>query len=133
MARKWWVAVGSVAVISVIGLVQIDPMRWSLPSRYLFSSFDIYRSGFKDFNMCMKVSLTEAEARKFVHNRFEEGERTPQHFSASDARCPAQFWPDKFNQPTLGHAQELETGGHVGYSSGAVLQGGYLYFWAWEM
>ena len=134
MGRKWVIVVGAAALSSMIALLQIDPMRWSLPTRYLFSPLDIYRSGAKDFTMCMKVPLTKVEAREFVRDRFDEDERIPREISVSEARCPAQFWPSDFHQPVLGFRQEIEEpGGYVGYSAGAVFQNGHLYFWAWEM
>ena len=126
--------IAAIAVLSVAGLSQIDPMRWSLPTRYLYSSFDVYRSGFMDFNMCMSVSLTEAEARRFVSSRFAEHERIHLAVPIEETRCPAQFWPTEFNAKTLGLKQELSPGpgSYVTYSSGAIYQDGNLYYWAWE-
>lgn len=133
MGRKWLIVIGAVALSSMIGLLQIDPIRWSLPKRYLYSSFDIYRSGSKDFNLCMKVPLTKVEAREFVRDRFDADERISHEMSVTEARCPAQFWPADFHQPVLAFRREMEANGYAGYSSGAVFQDGHLYYWAWEM
>ena len=133
MARKLPTLVAALVAILGLGFVSVEPMRWGLPARYLYSTFDIHRSGFKDFQMCMRVSLTEAEAKQFISDRFDKAEQIARKISPEEANCPAQFWPKSFDQPTRGYKQEFESYGAVGYSSGAVYQNGELYFWAWEI
>jgi hypothetical protein len=131
--RYWrWLPAG-LLVLSFATLALVDPMRWSLPGRYLVQPFDIYREGFFDYLMCMRVELTPDEARDFVAAHFTTEQTDPVDVPHDAKLCPAPFWPERFVERTLGFDGKLWNGelitGSVG-SSGAVYQDDYLYFWS---
>jgi len=120
-------------VLSFATLALVDPMRWSLPRRYLVQPFDIYREGFFDYLMCMRVELTPVEARDFVAKHFAPEQTVPTAVPRDAKLCPAPFWPERFVEKTLGVDGQLrkakrKMGSHG--SSGAIYQDGYLYFWS---
>jgi hypothetical protein len=131
--RYWRLLPAGLAVASFATLALVDPMRWSLPTRYLVQPFDIYREGFFDDLMCMRVELTPEEARDFVAKRFAPEQTAPVAVPGDAKLCPAPFWPERFVEKTLGFDGRVRKGemrdGGLG-SSGAVYQDGNLYFWS---
>lgn len=131
--RLWpWLVAGLVALY-VAAHVAIEPMRWRLPIRYLVQPFDIYREGFNDHLMCMRVELSPGEARDFAVSYFPIEERVSLDVPRNAELCPADFWPPRLSEKTLGFNGHLWQGefvdGSLG-STGAVYQDGYLYFWS---
>lgn len=127
------VAAAGLAVAALATCASLDPMRWSLPVRYLFAPFDIHRDGFIDFTMCMRVALSPSEAEAFVSNEFEPKDQIVQPVPMEQAICPAEFWPEAFTTPTMACWIDYfpaPRGGHIAGSRGAVYQDGYLYFWS---
>jgi hypothetical protein len=129
---KW--AVGAIIPLGVVmTLLSIEPMRLRLPYRYLVQQFDIQRTGFISFTMCMRVRLTPEEARSFVSRMFEpvstiEGTEVDMF----ETQCDAPFWPAQFDVRAMAYEIDWRPGGHrmkVG-TQGAVYQDGYLYFWS---
>ncbi len=131
--RYWPLFAAALVVLSVVVLASVEPMRWRLPARYLVKPFDIYREGFFDYLMCMRVELTPDEARDFVAAHFTSEQTDPVDVPRDAMLCPALFWPERFAERTLGFEGKLWDGelitGSLG-SSGAVYQDGYLYFWS---
>ncbi|MEE2949674.1 MAG: hypothetical protein VYD57_00205 [Pseudomonadota bacterium] len=132
-SRKFWLASASFALAGAVFALNIEPMRFRLPYRYLVESFDIQRSGMIDFAMCMKVGLTPKEANNFVLGMFgADPVLISPGVDMNHAHCDAAFWPDRFSAPPL--AYEVQTSpaplSYVYGSDGAVYEDGYLYFWS---
>jgi hypothetical protein len=102
----------------------VEPMRWRLPSRYLFQHLDIHRTGFKDYTMCMRAELTRSEAADFVARSFATEDRVSQPVPMAETMCPEPFWPSTFRSNTVGLKIDYEG------STGAVYESGFLYFWS---
>jgi hypothetical protein len=127
--RLGWIATAAVVIAATI-LSMVEPMRWSLPPRYLFKPLDIHRTGFIDFTMCMRAELSVREARAFAEAHFEPRHRIPREVSMEETNCRAAFWPTSFDALTLGYSQDRWPDGTVEGTTGAVYEKGYLYFWS---
>lgn len=125
---RWLLPVLAVSALGTCSLV--EPMRWRLPLRYLFSPLDIHRTGFGDFTMCMRVALSPEEAEKFVSKMFVLDARIARPVPMEQTMCPAAFWPRSFATATTAYSVEHWPGGMIEGSSGAVYQNGYVYFWS---
>lgn len=129
---QWLVAGLGLAALGACSFV--DPIRWGLPMRYLIGPLDIYRDGFIDFKMCMRVAMSPREAEAYVNANFAPKDHVARAVPMEQALCPAAFWPENFAAPTMGHSENRFEGqfasGTVQGSSGAAYQNGYLYFWS---
>ncbi|MEN3793296.1 hypothetical protein [Fulvimarina sp. MAC3] len=112
-----------------------DPITKHLPQRYKNGDFEIERSSYIDFTLCMKVSLTQDELRRFLKEMFDEPEIGIQvAVQPIEARCTAEFWPAAFNRKTIAHSATYAEGmSHPQSSQGAVYEQGTLYFWSNSM
>lgn len=127
--RIGWIAISAVLVALLVGM-KVEPMRWSLPSRYLLKPLDIHRTGFTDFTMCMRVELSPAEAREFVEDHFEPKHRIARAVAMEEPHCPADFRRTSVGARTLGYSRQRRDDGSIEGTSGAIYENGYLYFWA---
>jgi hypothetical protein len=105
-------------------------MRWRLPVRYMVGHLDIYRTGFGDFAMCMRVELTSDEARAFVDRSFAPEDRVSRPVPVRETMCPARFWPSTFRSGTRGLKIDHWPNGQIEGSTGAIYEDGFLYFWS---
>ena len=129
---KW--AVGAIISLGVVmTMLFIEPMRLRLPYCYLVQQFDLQRTGFIEFSMCMRVRLPPEEARSFVSRMFEpvssiEGTEVDMF----ETQCDAPFWPAQFNVRTMAYEIDWTYQGHrmKAGTQGTVYQDGYLYFWS---
>src|SRR5678815_2323761 len=117
---RWLLPVFATGVLGTCSLV--EPMRWRLPLRYLFSPLDIHRTGSSDFTMCMRVALAPEEADKFVSSMFEPSDRVVRTVPMDQTMCPAPFWPESFTATTTAYSADYWPNGMVEGSSGAVYQ-----------
>lgn len=131
--RLKWIVGASIPLAVVIAILSMEPMRFRLPYRYLVKQIDIQRSGFIDFEMCMRVRLTAEEAMSFVSGMFEPVSSTEgTEVDMFETRCEAAFWPTKFDVRAMAYESDWSPPPYrwkVG-TSGAVYQNGYLYFWS---
>jgi hypothetical protein len=120
------------AMVMIGATSTVEPMRWRLPLRYMFTPLDIHRSGFIDYTMCMRVALSPGEAERFVSGSFEEADRVARSVPMDKTRCPAAFWPRRFTEPTMAYAADDPSNPLQG-ARGAVYQDGYVYLWSNSM
>lgn len=125
---RWLLPLVSVSALGTCSLV--EPMRWQLPLRHMFSPLDIHRTGFGDFTMCMRVALSPEEAEQFVSKQFDPDDRIVRPVPMEQTMCPTAFWPKSFDTETTAYSVEQWPDGMIEGSSGAVNENGYLYFWA---
>ncbi|HDZ73035.1 MAG TPA: hypothetical protein ENH55_09705 [Aurantimonas coralicida] len=131
-----WLTGAFLPLAAMVAALNIEPMRFRLPYRYLIQDFDIHREGFIDFATCMRVRLTPEEAETFVSKSFSPSSRAAKPIlNMKHTRCDAPFWPERFQTRTL--AYEIETTpppfSYLKGSSGAACEDGYLYFWSNSM
>lgn len=131
--KRGWAFVGLAAILTTMAGLSIEPMRWSLPVRYLFKPFDIYRIGVFDYAMCMRVELSPKEADDFVRRWFDAKDLIAHPVPTDQGLCPASFWPKTFRNPTHGYKETRWSNGMIEGSTGAVYEQGALYFWSWTM
>ena len=129
--KRRWAFIGLAAILAAVAAVSIEPMRWSLPIRYLYKPFDIYRIGAFDYAMCMRVKLSPEEADDFVRRQFDAKDRIVRPVPIDQGLCPASFWPKTFSHQTRGYTETRWSNGMVEGSTGAVYEQDVLYFWSW--
>lgn len=127
--HRWalFLLLSGLLIVAFWVVATLEPMRWRLPIRYLFGPIDIYREGVFDYTMCMRVPLSREEADRFIARQFPPETQVPRPVPVGV--CPAPFWPKSFTTKTRGYAETLWSNGMVEGSTGAVLEGGYLYYW----
>ncbi len=129
--NRCWALLWLTAASAIVAVVSIEPMRWSLPARYLLKPLDIYRIGAIDYHMCMRVELSPEEADDFVRRRFDPKDRIVRPVPSDQHLCGATFWPTTFNNETSGYAETQWSNGIIEGSTGAVYERNALYFWSW--
>jgi hypothetical protein len=129
-ARKLVTATLGLAGAAAASFLFIEPMRWNLPLRYLVQPLDIYREGFVDYRMCLRVALSQEETDAFLRKMFETGRGTERVVPQYEMKCPASFWPESFQTATVAYSAEVMDNGSIDGSSGAIYENGILYFWS---
>jgi hypothetical protein len=124
-----WIAL-AVLGLMLTAFLSIEPMRWRLPLRYLFTPLDIHRTGFGDYTMCIRAELSPEEAKDFVRAMFEPKQRIALPVPMERTICPTSFWPNDFSALTMGYVAYHWPDGTVEGSTGAVYENGYIYFWS---
>lgn len=127
--NRRWIATAA-AFLALAILLMVEPMRCSLPARYLVKPLDIHRTGSIDFTMCMRAELSPAEAQAFARRHFDQQHRVRREVAMNETMCPAPFWPTRFGALTSGYLQDRWPDGTVEGTTGAVYENGYLYFWS---
>ncbi|MCW2392265.1 hypothetical protein [Sphingobium sp. B11D3A] len=129
-------SMGILAAIAVLfagaAFLTVEPMRWRLPPRFLFSPLEIYREGAFDYSMCMRVKLSPAEANDFINSLFTPHEKIARSVPTDQAICQAPFWPKTFMEQTTAYAEIRVPSGMIDGSSGVLYEHNYLYFWSWS-
>lgn len=127
--RLRFIAVG-LCILAIAACVTVEPIRWRLPSRYLFKQLDIHRTGFGDYTMCLRAEMTPSEAQAFVNRSFAPEDHVAGPVPMSQTMCPAEFWPRSFRSQTMGLKIYYRPSGMIEGSRGAVYDRGHLYFWS---
>lgn len=129
--KRSWAFIGLATILTTAAALSIEPMRWSLPARYLFKPLDIYRTGAFDYTMCLRVELSPEEADDFLGRQFDTRDLIVRPVPTDQGLCPASFWPTTFRNQTRGYTETRWSNGMIEGSTGAVYERGTLYFWSW--
>ena len=81
-----------------------------------------------DVMFCMRVRASSTEVERFVTRVFKPGDRVAVHPNDSPLRCPAEFWPRSWSNPTTAYRSK-RVGGEVSSTECVIVLVGFLYYW----